>query len=115
MGPGGLFPGGGGNAGGTAGTTVVTGGGTVVVPPGGTEPVVPGTPVAKTQIAQEPQIGINLCGCFERWGLHDGTTLSNAKIAFTGLSVQQIKQILQRLPSAFKASLEVTYDEESQA
>ena len=111
-GPGGLFPGGGGNAG---GATVVAGGGTVVVPTGGTGPVVPGTPVAKTQVAQEPQIGINLCGCFERWGLHDGTTLNNAKIAFAGLSVQQIKQFLQRLPSAFKASLEVTYDEESQA
>ena len=71
--------------------------------------------MTKTQNVQEPQIGINLCGCFERWGLHDGTTLTNAKIEFKGLSVQQIKQILQRLPSAFKASLEITYDEESQA
>jgi hypothetical protein len=108
----GLFPG---SGGGKTGTTVVTCGGTVVVPPSGAGAATAGTPVAKTQSLQEPQIGINLCGCFERWGLHDGTTLSSTKIEFMGLSVQQIKQILQRLPSAFKASLEVTYDEENQA
>ena len=112
-GTGGLFPGTGGSTGGTNPPPVVTGGGTVVVPPGGT--VVPGAAVAKIRSVPEPQIGINLCGCFEGWGLHDGMTLSGTKIEFKGLSVQQIKQILQRLPSAFKASLEVTYDEESQA
>jgi len=70
--------------------------------------------IGRVQTAQEPQIGVNLCGQFERWGLHDGTTLKTAKVEFRGLSVQQIKQILQRLPSAFRASLEVTYDEEVQ-
>lgn len=86
-------------------------GGTVVTPPTGGEAGSP-TAVTRYQASQEPQIGINLCGSFEQWGLDSSDTLRSAKIEFQGLTVQQIKQILQRLPSAFKARLEVAYDEE---
>jgi hypothetical protein len=107
--PGGLF----GGSGGAAGGTVATGGtGTAVVGEGTT----PGAaPIAKTQRADEPQLAINLAGCFERWGIDAGTTLTSAKIEFKNVNVQQVKQILQRLPSSLKASLEVSYNEEAQS
>jgi hypothetical protein len=66
----------------------------------------------KTLSTEEPATGINLSGCFERWGVPSGTTLSSAKVTFTDVSVQQLKQILQRLPSSFRASLEISYHEE---
>jgi hypothetical protein len=77
------------------------------------EPQLP--PVAKPPAVlrtEEPATGINLSGYFERWGVSSGTTLSSAKIEFKDVSVQQVKQILQRLPSAFRASLEISYQEE---
>ena len=94
--PGGLFPGGGGD---TGGVGPGTGGGSAVAP----------TPQTKSIL--DPRTGINLCGAFEQWGLDASTDLARAKIEFHNLSVQQIKQILQRLPSAFKATIEVTYTE----
>ena len=69
-------------------------------------------PQTKIQRSEEANTGINLCGYFEKWGLDPSTTLKNATIEFTNLTAQQIKQILQRLPSAFRASLEISYDEE---
>lgn len=88
----------------------LTPGGTVITP-GGTRGV-PTLPQAKIQRSEEANIGINLCGYFEKWGIDPSTTLKNAKIEFANLTAQQIKQILQRLPSAFRASLEISYDEE---
>ncbi|MBI4330980.1 MAG: hypothetical protein HY673_06850 [Chloroflexi bacterium] len=38
--------------------------------------------------------------------------LDTAKIEFKDLTVQQMKQILTRLPSSFKASMEVTFTKE---
>ena len=38
--------------------------------------------------------------------------LDTAKIEFNNLTVQQVKQILTRLPSSFKASMEVTFTKE---
>lgn len=90
-----------------------TGGTTTVTPDGGTSPVT--SSGTKVQRADEPQIGINLCGCFEKWSLHPGVTLDSARIELNNVTVQQIKQILQRLPSAFKATLEVSYNEEEQS
>ncbi len=111
--PGGLFGGSG-----PAGAGVILGpdgpGGTAVVTPTGGQQVTPTVPVTRAQSVPDPQIGVNLCGWFERWGLHDGATLKSAKVEFKDLTVQQVKQILQRFPSAFKAYLEVTYDEEAQ-
>lgn len=67
-------------------------------------------PVFHTNKTPEATIGINLAGFFETWGL---TTeiIDTAKIEFSGLNPSQIKQILQRIPSAFKAILEITYKE----
>lgn len=82
------------------------------------ETVLPGSqfpPVAKppaVRRTEEPATGINLSGCFERWRVPSGTTLSSARLEFKDVSVQQIKQILQRLPSAFRASLEISYQED---
>ncbi|KYH32456.1 hypothetical protein MOMUL_10570 [Moorella mulderi DSM 14980] len=66
----------------------------------------------KTCLAEEPNTGINLCGYFEKWRLSAEHTLDKVKLEFQGLTVQQVKQILQRLPSFVRASLEVTYREE---
>jgi hypothetical protein len=107
--PGGLF---GGSGGATGGTVIAGGTGTAVVG-GGTTPGA--APIAKTQRADEPQLAINLAGCFERWGIDAGTTLTSAKIEFRNVNAQQVKQILQRLPSSLKASLEVSYNEEAQS
>ncbi len=68
----------------------------------------------KTQRTDAPKTGLNLSGCFEEWGISANQNLNKARIEFSDLTAQQIKQILQRLPSAFKADLEVIYrsDEE---
>lgn len=103
--PGGLYP--------EGGATLTP---APIVDEGGTtspEPASP--PVMKpltTRYTEEPASGINLSGCFERWRVPSGTTLSSAKIEFKDVSVQQVKQILQRLPSAFRASLKISYQEE---
>ena len=67
-------------------------------------------PVFHTNKTPEATIGINLAGYFETWGLTT-ETIDSAKIEFSGLTPSQIKQILQRIPSAFKANLEITYKE----
>lgn len=102
--PGGLFPG-------SSGGQPPTGGTGVIAPPGGQTPV---PQIPQTQSILDPRTGINLCGAFEQWGLDASTTLARTKIEFHNLSVQQIKQILQRLPSAFKATMEITYTEEQE-
>ena len=63
----------------------------------------------KSKRTEEPAIGINLSGCFETWGISSGQSIEIARIEFSGLTAQQIKQILQRIPSTFKASLDITY------
>ncbi|MDR3555654.1 MAG: hypothetical protein P4L55_12930 [Syntrophobacteraceae bacterium] len=65
----------------------------------------------KIKKSQEPATGINLSGSFESWGVSSGQAIEKARIEFSGLTVQQVKQILQRIPSAFKALLEVEYKE----
>ncbi len=79
-------------------------------------PDLPGLPNKPFKITQnkksdEPATGINLSGCFEKWGLSADKTLECATIEFNGLTTQQVKQILQRIPSTFKASLEVSFQE----
>jgi len=59
-----------------------------------------------------PNTGINLSGYFEKWGISAGKTLNSAKIEFSNLTVQQLKQVLQRLPVGLRASLEITFTEE---
>ncbi len=76
-------------------------------------PGLPNKPLTITQSrkSDESATGINLSGCFEKWGIDSDKTLSSAKIEFQELTAQQIKQILQRIPSNYKASLEVTFQD----
>ena len=61
--------------------------------------------------SEEAATAINLSGCFEKWGIPSDKTIGAARIEFTGLSAQQIRQILTKIPSAYKATLEITYNE----
>ncbi|MBF0469703.1 MAG: hypothetical protein HQK61_12595, partial [Desulfamplus sp.] len=74
-------------------------------------PGLPDRPLIITQNrkSDEPANGINLSGYFEKWGISSDKSLDSARIELKGLTVQQIKQILQRIPSTFKASLEVNF------
>lgn len=74
-------------------------------------PNIPPPPPTKTRKSSEPATGINLSGCFESWGLPSSQSIETARIEFVGLTAQQIKQILQRIPSTFKATLEIEYQE----
>ena len=60
----------------------------------------------------EATSGINLSACFEKWGVDPSAVLDTTTIEFNGLTVQQVKQILSRLPSSLKASMEVTLTKE---
>jgi hypothetical protein len=85
---------------------------TVGEPPSApTQPAPAALPVVHR--TDKPASGLNLSGCFETWGVPLTVTLSSARIEFSDLSVPQLKQILMKLPSAFKASLEVSYPEET--
>ena len=68
-------------------------------------------PVASNRKSAEPATGINLSGCFESWGVSSDQPIESARIEFSGLTSQQIKQILQRIPSSFKATLDITWRE----
>ena len=68
-------------------------------------------PITKNKKSAEPATGINLSGSFEAWGISSDQTIESARIEFAGLTVQQIKLILQRIPSTFKASMDITYKE----
>ena len=69
------------------------------------------TAETKTMRSDEPATGINLSGNIETWGIVSGQSIEKARIEFSGLTAQQIKQILQRIPSAFKATLEIEFKE----
>lgn len=64
----------------------------------------------KSKKSEEPATGINLSGCFENWGVPASQTIETARISFSGLTAQQIKTILMKIPSTFKASLEIDYE-----
>jgi hypothetical protein len=87
-------------------------GGGVTSGEGENPPDAPPPPVASiNKRADEPVTGINLSGCFEKWGISSTQTIDSARIEFSGLTAQQIKQILQRIPSTFKATMEISYKE----
>jgi hypothetical protein len=68
---------------------------------------VPPPPITKKTDA--PISGINLSGCFETWGIPDDQGIDSVKVEFTGLTPRQMKQILIKIPSAFKAMMEISY------
>ncbi|OCQ93485.1 hypothetical protein BCD64_00890 [Nostoc sp. MBR 210] len=76
---------------------------------------IPLPPRRKSQRTHEQSTGINLSGQFEKWGLAAATPLSTAKLEFTDMTVQQLKQVLQKLPPVLKAHLEVSYLEDEQS
>jgi hypothetical protein len=71
-------------------------------------------PEIKTKKSTEPTTPLNLIGCFETWGISSSQTIESARIEFSGLTAQQIKQILQRVPSTFKANLDISFKEGGQ-
>ncbi len=71
-------------------------------------------PTTKNRKSVEPASGINLSGCFESWGIPSDQTIESTRIEFAGLTAQQIRQILQRIPSTFKASMDISYREGDQ-
>lgn len=72
-------------------------------------PELPPLPASTQTRKAEENTGINLSGNFEKWGISPHKTLNTARIEFKGLNVQQLKQVLQRIPAQFRASLEITY------
>ena len=76
-------------------------------------PVAPKVPRMARKIT-EPATGINLIGNLEKWGLSTSKELDSVKIEVKALTAQQLKEILQRFPSTFKASLEITFLEEDE-
>jgi hypothetical protein len=71
-------------------------------------------PVIETNRTNEPTTGLNLSGSFEKWGVSSTQVIKSAKIEFNNLTAQQIKQILQRIPSTFKAMFEISYKKGSE-
>jgi hypothetical protein len=71
-------------------------------------------PTTQNRKSVEPASGINLSGCFESWGIPSDQTIESTRIEFAGLTAQQIRQILQRIPSTFKASMDISYKEGDQ-
>ena len=74
-------------------------------------------PIKETQVKKTAAAasGLNLSGCFETWGLGQQQRIEQARLEFAGLSVYEIRRILQSLPPACKANLEITYREEGGA
>lgn len=102
--------------------TVITHGGERLAPVSalaqegnGTPVTMPMPPDRKSQRTYEQATGINLSGQFEKWGMAPSNQLTTAKLEFTNLTVQQLKQILQKLPPAYKAYLEISYLEDEQS
>lgn len=81
----------------------------------GTPASIPMPPRRQSQRTYEQATAINLSGQFEKWGMATSKQLATAKLEFTNLTVQQLKQILDKLPRTCKAHLEVSYLEDEQS
>lgn len=87
--------------------TPVTPGGDTLPP----APPLPPVPTTQTRHAA-PTNGVTLTGNFETWGLKPNQILKSVTLNIDGISVQALKSFLLRLPSANKASLDVSFDPE---
>ena len=87
--------------------TPVTPGGDTLPP----APPLPPMPTTQTRHAA-PTNGVTLTGNFETWGLKPNQILKSVTLNIDGISVQALKSFLLRLPSANKASLDVSFDPE---
>ena len=79
------------------------------IPAAVTTPIPMPTPPLETLATGDPANGVNLIGSFEQWGLAPASPLEKTRIEFEGLTVQQVKSVLQRLPSNICAKLEVQF------
>ncbi|MDD3269499.1 MAG: DUF499 domain-containing protein [Syntrophomonadaceae bacterium] len=71
--------------------------------PNGT-PLVSPLPVVKRS---EEKTILNLGGEFDVWGMESTRKIAQARLEFNGLTVQDIKQLLRRLPPTTRAVLEI--------
>ena len=74
-------------------------------------PQPPPTPTIQTRHAN-PTNGVTLTGNFETWGLKPNQTLRSVTLNIEGITVQALKSFILRLPSANKASLDVSFEKE---
>jgi len=104
------------------------GAGSSATPPtGGTSPLFPAAGAAaglaetgtgyaaakrKTLKSDDARIGLNLLGDVAKWGVQDREILS-ARLALEGLSYQELKELLQRIPPKLKASLEIDVEDQT--
>lgn len=74
-------------------------------------PPLPPVPTVQTRHAA-PTNGVTLTGNFETWGLKPNQKLKTVTLNIDGITVQALKTFILRLPSANKASLDVSFDPE---
>ena len=74
-------------------------------------PPLPPVPQVESRHAN-PTNGVTLTGNFEKWGLPSNKMLKSATLNIEGISVAALKNFISRLPSAYRASLDVTFDPE---
>jgi len=79
--------------------------------PAGLGPATQVTDNITSRHSEAATTSVNLMACLDKWGLASGKTLQSVRLQFEGMTVQQVKAVLQRLPSSAKASIEVTYEE----
>jgi hypothetical protein len=101
----------------TPGATTPAPGQTPAGTPPGTTPPTPGQtnlplpPVTKTERTTAESNTISLIGQLEAWGITPDQMLTSAKVEFSNLTAQQLRRILQQVPSAHRANLEVSYQQ----
>ncbi|MDB6022250.1 MAG: hypothetical protein JWQ04_2107 [Pedosphaera sp.] len=69
-------------------------------------------PVPVTRRTDSESNTISLIGQLELWGVTPDKMLTSAKVEFTNLTAQQLRRILQQIPSAHRANLEVSYQQQ---
>jgi metal-sulfur cluster biosynthetic enzyme len=67
--------------------------------------------VPVTQHTDTESNTLTLIGKLVEWGITPEMTLTTAKVQFSNLTAQQLRRILQQIPSAHRANLEVTFNQ----
>lgn len=60
----------------------------------------------------DPSNASTLIGKFEQWGVAKSCKLKSASLAIEGITVQDLQSMIQRLKSNYKASMDISFDEE---
>jgi hypothetical protein len=69
-------------------------------------------PLLRTERTPDEANTISLIGQLELWGITLDKTLTSAKVEFSNLTAQQLRRILQQIPSAHRAKLEVSFEQQ---